>query len=133
VLIYAAVPSDPRASISYELLAAGGVIGVQQLNEFIAVALRKLKKTWTDVAEKLDDIRALCSEPIPLTLEVHEAAVRIARRYGYGIYDSLSLAAALENACDTFYTEDLRHGHVIEGLTIRNPFLEAGFTPERSR
>jgi predicted nucleic acid-binding protein len=130
VLIYAAVPTDPRSAVAYELLAAGGVIGVQQLNEFISVARRKLKRRWDDIAERLDDIRELCSEPVPLTLTLHETALRIARRYGYGIYDSLSLAAALESGCDTFWSEDLRDGQIIEGLTIRNPFHDGKpFTP----
>jgi predicted nucleic acid-binding protein len=45
------------------------------------------------------------------------------KRYSYRIYDSLSVAAALESACDTLYSEDLRDDQVIEGLTIRNPFV----------
>jgi predicted nucleic acid-binding protein len=124
VLIYAAITGDRRAAIARALLESGGAIGVQQLNEFVAVAQRKLKKTWGEIVEKLSDIRSLCSEPVPLTLQVHEAALRIAKRYGYRIYDSLSVAAALESACDTLYSEDLRDGQVIEGLTIRNPFRD---------
>ena len=34
------------------------------------------------------------------------------------------VAAALEASCDRLYTEDMRHGQKIHGLTIRNPFLE---------
>ena len=38
-------------------------------------------------------------------------------------YDSALLASALLADCDTFYSEDLQNGLVIEGsLTIRNPF-----------
>jgi predicted nucleic acid-binding protein len=122
VLIYAAIGDDPRAATARALLESGGIIGVQQLNEFVAVAYRKLKKTWDEIMEKLNDIRALCSGPVPLTLEVHEAALRISKRYGYQIYDSLSIATALESACDRLYSEDLRDGQVIEDLTIFNPF-----------
>jgi predicted nucleic acid-binding protein len=122
VLIYAAIGDDPRAATARALLESGGVIGVQQLNEFVAVAQRKLRKAWDEIVEKLNDIRTLCSGPVPLTLEVHETALRIAKRYGYRIYDSLSVAAALKSACDTLYSEDLRDGQVIEDLTIRNPF-----------
>jgi predicted nucleic acid-binding protein len=43
-------------------------------------------------------------------------------RYGYYIYDALVIAAALEASCRTLYSEDMRDGQVIEGLTIRNPF-----------
>lgn len=122
VLIYAAITGDPRATKARTLLEAGGIIGVQQLNEFAAVAQRKLKRTWDEILEKLSYIRTLCPGPVPLTLEIHEAALRIVKRYGYGIYDSLSIAAAIESACETLYSEDLHDGQVIERLTIRNPF-----------
>ena len=49
----------------------------------------------TEIAEALDAARALCESPLPPTVEVHDAALRIAERYGYHIYDSLILAAAI--------------------------------------
>lgn len=124
VLIYAAIAGDRRAAIARTLLESRGAIGVQQLNEFVAVAGRKLKKSWDEIAEKLGAIRALCPEPVPLTLEVHETALRIAKRYGYGIYDSLSVAAALATGCGTLYSENLQDGRTIEGLRICNPFRD---------
>lgn len=124
MLIYAVVADDSRAAMARTLLESGGVIGVQLLNEFVAVAYRKLKKSWDEITEKLDDIRILCTGPVLLTLEVHEAALRIARRYGYGIYDSISIATAIVSDCETLYSEDMRDGQVIDGLTIRNPFSQ---------
>jgi hypothetical protein len=56
-------------------------------------------------------------------IETHEAALEIAARYGYSIYDGLILAVALEADCDTLYTEDMQNDPVIGSLTIRNPFL----------
>ena len=65
----------------------------------------------------------LCPEPLPITMEMHEAARTIAAKHGYSIYDALVIAAALEAGCATLYSEDLRDGQVIDGqLTIRNPF-----------
>ena len=46
VLIYAFAKDDPRAEVAQALLARGGVIGVQTLNEFVAVAVRKLRMPW---------------------------------------------------------------------------------------
>ena len=46
----------------------------------------------------------------------------IAAQYGYHIYDSLILAAALDAECDTVYSEDMQDGQRIGELTIRNPF-----------
>jgi predicted nucleic acid-binding protein len=123
ILIYAISEGDARTSIAEELIAAGGCLSVQVLNEFAAVAKRKLKMSWSEIAEALDAARALCDPPLPLTVEIHEAALRIAERYGYHIYDSLILAAALDAGCDVLYSEDMQDGQKIDSLTIRNPFL----------
>jgi len=105
------------------LLAEGGVIGVQTLNEFVAVAKRKLGMNWEEIFDALDAIVSLCPSPVPLTMSTHEAALRIIKRHGYHIFDSLVIAAALEASCSTLYSEDMRTGQVIDGLAIRNPFL----------
>jgi predicted nucleic acid-binding protein len=125
VLLYAVKPEDPRAEPARLLLAGGGIISVQALNEFTNVARRKLGQSWSEVNEKLGAIRILC-EVTPITLATHERALSIAERYGYRIYDALHLAAALESGCSVLYTEDMQHGQEIEGLTIRNPFLREG-------
>ena len=123
ILVYAISEGDARTATAERLLASGGTLSVQVLNEFAAVAKRKLKMSWTEIAEALDAARALCESPVPLTVEVHDAALRIAERYGYHIYDSVILAAALEAGCDVLYSEDMQDGQQIDSLTIRNPFL----------
>jgi predicted nucleic acid-binding protein len=105
-----------------KLLAEGGCISVQVLDEFAAVARRKLNMSWEETRESLAAIRTLCETPTPLSIETHEAALEIAARYRYSIYDALILAAALEADCETLYTEDMQNGQVIGPLTIRNPF-----------
>jgi predicted nucleic acid-binding protein len=122
VLIYAFGQDDPRTEIAETLLARGGMVGVQTLNEFVAVAVRRLAMSWQEVLQALSAIRVLCPSPVPLTVHTHDAALRIASRYGYHIYDSLVIAAALEAGCGTLFSEDLNHGQAIDGLTIRNPF-----------
>jgi predicted nucleic acid-binding protein len=124
VLLYAFAKGDPRAPVAENLLAAGGVFGVQTLNEFVAVSVRKLAMPWKDVLEALSALRVLCPSPAPLTVQTHEAALRITGRYGYHIYDSLAIAAALEAGCNTLFSEDLHDGQKIEGLTISNPFAK---------
>jgi predicted nucleic acid-binding protein len=122
VLIYAVTDGDPRSSIARTLLAEGGVVSVHILNEFVAAARRKMKMPWPKILEALADFRVLCPSPVPITVKTHEAAVGIAERYGYGIYDSLAIAAALEAHADNLYSEDMRAGQKIQRLTIRNPF-----------
>jgi predicted nucleic acid-binding protein len=124
VLIYAFAKDDRRTVIAEALLAGGGKLSVQTLNEFVAVAVRKLAMPWNEVLEALSALRVLCPSPVPVTLRTHEGALRIIERYGYHIYDSLVIAAALEAGCGTLFSEDLHDGQIIDGLTIRNPFAE---------
>jgi predicted nucleic acid-binding protein len=123
VLVYALGERDRRTPIAEGLLAAGGVISVQVLNELASVAHRKLKMSWSDVTAALDAIKTLCPSLVSLTLATHDAALRLAVSHGYHVYDALIIAAALEAECITLYSEDLHAGPIIDGrLTIRNPF-----------
>ncbi len=116
VLIYAMVSGDSRRERAQQLVEQGGTISVQVLSEFVSVARRKMRMPWEDVIDAMDAIRVLFPSPIPITLDTHEAALKIAQQYGFGIYDALIAAAAL-------YSEDLQDGQVIDKqLTIRNPF-----------
>jgi predicted nucleic acid-binding protein len=123
ILVYAIVENDPRKIRARELLAVGGTISVQVLNEFVSVVRRKVKMPWDDVRATLQWILLLCPETVTVTIKTHEKAVGIAERYGYRIYDSLIVASALEAKCELLYSEDLQDGQVIEkNLRIRNPF-----------
>ena len=122
ILIYAVSTEEPRAGIAEKLLAMGGYISVQVLNEFTAVARRKLNMSWGEIDNALHAIRILCEPPLSLTVRTHEAALKIASRYGYHIYDSLILVSALESGCDVLYSEHMHDGQKIEALTIHNPY-----------
>ena len=123
VLIYSVAKHDARSETAEALLAAGGVVSVQVFNEFAATARRKLGMSWGDIAEALDAIRILCPSPRGISIETHDAAVKIAQTHGFHMYDALVIASALAADCETLYTEDLQDGQVIEErLTIRNPF-----------
>jgi predicted nucleic acid-binding protein len=122
VLVYAFSPNDRRKPVAEKLLLQGATVGVQTLNEFANVAAGKLGTPWPSVIVWLEAIQKLCKTPVPLTIEVHRKAIRIAEIYGYHFYDSLMLAAALEASCTEFYSEDMQDGQQIGGMTIRNPF-----------
>jgi predicted nucleic acid-binding protein len=127
VLVYAIVENDPRKIRARELLAVGGTISVQVLNEFVSVVRRKVKMPWDDVRAALQWILLLCPEAVTVTIKTHEKAVGIAERYSYRIYDSLIVASALEAKCELLYSEDLQDGQVIaEQLRILNPFRSPG-------
>lgn len=130
VLLYAFTASDQRNAQAAQLLAAGGVVSVQVLNEFVDVSRRKLRQEWEPIREALEQLSVLLDEPVPVTLATHREAVDIAARYRFRIYDSLLIAAARQAGCRVLYSEDLQHGQLLDGVTIRNPFLPAdGRTP----
>jgi predicted nucleic acid-binding protein len=123
VFVYAVVQDDPRSQKAEELVAEGGTVSVQVLNEFVDVVRRKSRMPWDEVRFAIENIKALCPDPLPLTLDTHRKALAIAERYGYRIYDALIVASALEARCTILYSEDMQDGQVIDGrLTIRNPF-----------
>ena len=123
VLIYIVTDDEWRSGIAARVLQGGGVVSAQVLSEFVSVSRRKMRQEWHKIRQDLLDIRSLCGPVQPITLETHEEALSIAQRYGYHIYDSLMIAAALEAGCTTLYAEDMQDGQVIGALTIRNPFL----------
>lgn len=123
ILISAVGKNDPRAAKAEALLASGGVISIQSLNEFVSVARRKLGMSWKEVKEFLDLICVLCPNPVPISIDTHREALAVAEKYGYSIYDALIASAALDAGCKTIYSEDLQDGQIINRqLTIRNPF-----------
>jgi predicted nucleic acid-binding protein len=124
VLLYLLSDEPGKADRVEELLARSGTISVQVLNEFTAVATRKLGLSLAEVSEILETVRGLCNTE-PLTIETHERGIQVAQRYRFSIYDSMIVASALLRGCKTLYAEDFQHGQVIdEQLTVINPFAK---------
>jgi predicted nucleic acid-binding protein len=121
VLLYLLSKDMAKADRAEVLLASGGVVSVQVLNEFTSIASRKLAMTIPEIREILSTIRAMCIVK-PLDIETHELGLDMAERYGFSIYDALIVAAAMRGGCSVLYTEDLQQGQVIDQLTIQNPF-----------
>jgi predicted nucleic acid-binding protein len=123
VFVYAVVQDDRRSQQAEYLITEGGTVSVQVLYEFAAVARRKAKMPWDEIRFAIENIKALCPDPLPITLDTHGEALAIAEKYGYRIYDALIVASALEAKCTVLYSEDMQDGQVIDGrLTIRDPF-----------
>ena len=121
VLLYL-LAADAKAEKAEALLAMGGTISVQVLNEFASAANRKLKMKWPEIREVLTTVRAVC-DVVPVTVEVHEKGLAIAERYGVSFYDSLILAAAQEAKCRIVYSEDMQDGQKFRDVVVRNPFF----------
>ncbi|NDW00465.1 PIN domain-containing protein [Salipiger sp. PrR002] len=112
----------PKADRAEALLAQGGVISVQVLNEALVNCRRKAKMSHEEAGEFLGAIRALC-DTRPLTEGTHDIGRALGARYGFSVYDSMIVAAALEAGCETLWSEDMHDGLLVEGcLRIVNPF-----------
>ncbi len=124
ILLYLFSGDSDKADRAEALMAQGGLISVQVLNEFASVASRKLGLSYPEIRDVLKIIRRVCKIE-SITLETHELGLQVAERYGFSVYDSLIIAAALIAECETLYSEDLQSGQVINGrLVIKNPFAK---------
>jgi predicted nucleic acid-binding protein len=121
VLLYL-MSAGEKPARARALLDRGGVVSVQVLNEFASVARGKIKLDWAEIREILRTVQIACKVE-PISLAIHERGLAIAERFGFQIYDSMIVAAALVAGCTTLLSEDMQHGQRIERMTIRNPFL----------
>jgi predicted nucleic acid-binding protein len=125
ILVYAA-SSDAKRQLANDCLGRRGLASVLVLNEFVQVARRKLGHDWQQIEFALGLFRASLDDVVPVTLNTHAGAIAVARDHGLSFYDALIVAAAQEAGCETLYTDDMQHGRKFGGLTIVNPFIEAG-------
>ena len=125
ILVYAYSNTDPvRSPIAQQLnRPQEGWISTQVLTELANVLARKFKASWPNICLIVENIDG--NFPVHCNTAVTIAhATRLADRYGFSWFDALIVAAALECGCETLYSEDLRHGQLIEGsLRVVNPFL----------
>jgi predicted nucleic acid-binding protein len=131
VLIYLFDETDDRKRaiadrlIQTALEAGTASISFQVVQGTLHVVTRKLPSPMTPDGAKrfLEHVLAPLWRIAP-SLALYQHALDVQGRYGYGFYDSLIIAAALDAGCTRLYSEDLQHGQHIEGLTIENPFKE---------
>jgi predicted nucleic acid-binding protein len=125
VLIYLASGDPTKADRAESLIGAGGTISVQVLNEVTNVARRKMGMSWAETDAFQATIRGLLAVE-SITLDVHLSGLALAQRYRFSIYDAMIVASALHAECDTLFSEDMRHGMVIDDrLHVVNPFQAA--------
>jgi len=104
------------------IVAAGGIISVQVLNEITSICHKKLKMDWLEIEAVLDAIKANL-DIVPLTEKTHALAMKICKRYQLSFYDAHICAAAIVAGTKTLLSEDMQDGLVIDDLAINNPFL----------
>lgn len=124
VLLYLLSEDDRKADRAEAIIASGGIISVQVLNEFASVASRKLRMSYAEIRDVLAMVRGVCQTQA-LTVDTHDRGLDIAERFGFSLYDSMIVSSALQLGCSVLYSEDMRHGQKVDAqLVVINPFLE---------
>ncbi len=122
ILIYA-FSTDYRRERAIEVIALGGKINVQVLNEFTNVMLKKQKLSWTNIELAITAVNRLFPDIQSITPVLHSSALRIARRHKLSFYDALIVAAAIAAECEVLFSEDMQDGQKFSGLQVINPFV----------
>lgn len=101
------------------------ILTTQILGELYHVMTRKGFQTKEVAKEMIVEMMATFPVSEIGTANVLEA-IKIHERYGYSYWDSLVVASAVLNDCETLYSEDMQHKQSFDGKTIIiNPFCEA--------
>ncbi len=122
VLLYLADSDRAKSDRTEALLVDGGVVTPLVLAEVAFVMAKRWKRPWVEVNAMLATFRANTST-LPLTSDAFDRGIKYAERYQLQIYDAIIVASAVIAGCTTLYSEDMHNGLVIDGLTIRNPFV----------
>lgn len=121
VVLYLLSGDAAKADQAQAILASGAVISVQVLNEVTSVCQRKLKMPWQEIDALLMAVKAAC-KVMPLTIESHEKAAELAKRFQLSFYDAHIVASAVLSGAPALLTEDMHTGLVVDALVLRNPF-----------
>jgi len=98
-----------------------GVLSTQVLQEYFAVATRKLELP-ADIARAKVEIFGrlnLAVVEMPTIL----GAIDVHRLHGVSFWDALIIVTARSAGCRILYSEDLQHGLRFDGLEVVNPFV----------
>lgn len=122
MILYLLSANARKADQAEHIVASGGIISVQVLNEVTSVCRKKLTMDWAEIEAVLQAIKASL-DILPLTEASHTKAVAIAQRYQLSFYDAHICASALIAGASELLSEDMQAGLGMDGLTVRNPFV----------
>ena len=131
VFIYHLDAGDRRTQGIAERIVRNGLatgnacISFQVVQECLNTVLRKAQIALDIKAARayLDTVLAPLLQVAPSAALYHRA-LDVQERYRFSFYDSLIVAAALAAGCNQLLSEDMQDGQRIEGLTVRNPFIQ---------
>jgi predicted nucleic acid-binding protein len=103
-----------------------GALSTQVLQEFYAVATRKMKPPMDKAQARqiVADYSEWCVVDTDALLIV--SASRLEEQHSLAFWDALIVEAALRAGVETLVSEDLQDGRVFANLAVRNPFRPGG-------
>lgn len=126
ILVYADSADEPTkqaraiALIQDLRSSAQAVLSTQVLQEFVNVALRKLRLPPPLVRQRLAFYRRF--DVIQNTPDLIAGGLDLHVLHSLSFYDALVVQAAVVSGCQRLLSEDLQDGAVIAGVRIENPF-----------
>ena len=97
-----------------------GVISTQVLQEYSAVALRKLNQDPHIVLHQLKLLSFF--ETITILPALVQRGIEMVMAYRINFWDACILSAAERGECARIYSEDLNPGQIYSGIEVVNPF-----------
>jgi predicted nucleic acid-binding protein len=97
-----------------------GVISTQVLQEYSAVALRKLNQDPHVVLHQLKLLSFF--ETITILPALVQRGIEMVMAYRINFWDACILSAAEKGECGEVYSEDLNPGQIYSGIKVVNPF-----------
>lgn len=123
IVVYTLDVDRKKQQKAISLMRATPVISVQVVNEFVSVALGKMKLPRPTTTRLVNILIKRC-EVLDLTIEMVRHAISLGERYQLSHWDALIVASALQADCDILYSEDLHNGQIFEDrLKVINPFM----------
>jgi len=100
-----------------------GVLSTQVLQEFYVTLTRKVSSPLSQLearklVQKYSNWHVVLNDP-----SIISQASEIEESYNLSFWDALIVSAAYSQNVPTILTEDLSHGQIIEGISIKNPFV----------
>ena len=128
LLVYADSADEPvKQRLAIDLIkqhraARTAVLSTQVLQEFVNVALRKLRLPPALIRARLGFYAGF--EMVSATAELMTGALDLHVLHSFSFYDALILQAAISSGCQQLLSEDMQNGATFGGVRIVNPFLD---------
>ena len=129
ILIYA---YDTSAGIKHEtahtLLSSlwknrNGVISTQVLQEFYVNVTRKIARPLEIASARMIIEDFATWDVVTIETDTILAAIDLQQLSALSFWDAMIMSAAASAGADVLLTEDLKHGQIIAGVKICNPFI----------